>query len=240
MSLNPTTLQSMITLLRQRTNTEISQFVTDSELTSYLNNSLSVLDGILITKYNDYKITDIMTNLVPSTDRLQLPDDFLKFRGLDILFNPNDLDGYQTVHDISFRKRNTKSYGILGNGLYSAHSIKYRILGNTIKLVPAKIAAQYNYRLWYVPDFIPLVNSTDTLQPYMDSQAWYEFAIADAAVKVQEKQDLLDSASFFQKQADALQEHITKVSAPNRNAGDPISIVDTRNDHEHGGYGWNW
>ena len=238
MATTPTTLQSLITLLRQRTNMEVSQFVTDAELTSYLNNSLCLLDGILINKFNDYKLSTQMVSIVAGTDYIALPSDFLKLRGLDVAYNPGDQDGYLTVNEFSFRQRNKRPYPMTGPLVFGPYQIEYRLQGNNLKLIPAQAASQWTYRLWYTPDYIPLVNLTDTLQPYMDSQAWYEYAIADSAVKVLAKQDL--PADIFIQQAAELRSHIEKVSAPNRNAGEPIAVVDTRGNNESSGYGWKW
>ena len=225
-----TTLQTLLTLLRERTNMETSDFVTDQELTSYLNNSLCLLDGILITKFNDYKLT--ATVLKPTGDSLSLPSDFLKLRGLDVII-PNLTDGYHALSQFSFKQRNR--YRTMGGLLYNAGHIQYRLQGNQILLIPSQIASQYQYRLWYVPDFVPLINTTDTLQPYMDSQAWYEYAICDSAIKVLEKQDL--DTQVFERQSQELKEHIQKMSAPNRDAGDPVCVVDTRH---HTGFNWFW
>lgn len=224
-----TTLQTMLTLLRQRTNMENNQFVTDAELTSYLNNSLCLLDGLLISKFNDYKITSV--DLTTTTDTLALPAGFLKMRGLDVIVG----DQTYTVQPFSFKQRNNKSRQA---NIGQPYSIEYRLQGTGIKLTPADTAPNYTYTLWYTPDYIPLVNTTDSLPAYMDSQAWYEYAIVDSAIKVLAKQDL--DPSVFIQQAAELKDHILKLSAPNRNAGDPISIVDSRGYDRSGGYGWNW
>lgn len=209
-----TTLQSLLTLLRQRTSMETSQFCTDDELTTYINNSLALLDGILISKFSDYKMNQ--ATLSTTTDELQLPLDFLKFRGLDIL--TADGSANITLEPFEFKNRNKE--------VFVFNQIKYRLQGNKIKLIPVQLASQYQYLLYYTPDYIPLVNLTDTLQAYMDSQAWSEYAIVDSAVKVCAKQNL--DPSTFMAQAQELKDHITKLSAPNRNQGDPVSIVDSR------------
>lgn len=217
------TLQNMLTLLRQRTNMENNQFVTDAELTSYLNNSLCLLDGLLISKYNDYKISSV--TLTTTTDELTLPTDFLKMRGLDVIVD----NQYITVQPFSFKQRNKNSL----QAVFTPYSLEYRLQGRVVKLMPAANAPSYSYRLWYTPDYIPLSATTDSLESYMDNQAWYEYAIVDSAIKVLAKQDL--DPSVFIAQAAELKDHILKLSAPNRNAGDPISIVDSRGYDASGG-----
>jgi hypothetical protein len=189
-----------------------------------------LLDGFLISKFNDYKITSTNLSVTANTDYITLPSDFLKMRGLDVIVN----DQYITVQPFSFKQRNKRTR----QAVFTPYSIEYRLQGNHVVLLPKETATQYQYRLWYVPDYIPLSATTDTLQAYMDSQAWYEYAIVDSAIKVLAKQDL--DASVFIQQAAELKDHILKLSTPNRNAGDPISIVDSRGYDASGGYGWSW
>lgn len=234
MATTPTTLQQIITLLRQRTDMVNSLFVSDAELTTYLNNSLCLLDGILIQQYNDYKLTSAPATVVSGQDYLSLPADFLKLRGVDVKLTTSD--GYYSIPEFSFQHRNKLS-GSNSLSSLGPYAIEYRLQGSQIKLLPKQLAAQYSYQIWYVPDYIPLINPTDTLQSYMDSQAWYEYAIIDSAIKVLEKQDL-DPAVFIQQRQD-LKDHIQKLSAPSRNAGSPASVVDSRQFSSYP-YGWDF
>ena len=237
MSLNPTTLQTLITLVRQRTNTENSQFVLDTELTSYLNNALCILDGILIEQYNDYKLKHVIIP-VTSINQLALPADFLKLRGVDAAFDLTLPDGYLRLDEYDFEKRNSFSFPTLPT-VTSPRGMLYRLQDQYIELVPSAIAATWQYQIWYTPDYIPLVNPSDTLQSYMDSQNWYQYAVFAASADVLAKQDL--DSSFFLAKCAELKEHIQKLSAPNRNSGEPKAIVDTN--RSYGGqfpYGYSW
>jgi hypothetical protein len=94
-----------------------------------------------------------------------------------------------------------------------------------------------------VPDFIQLIKPTDTLQTYMDSQMWFDYAIVDVAAKVESMQNNIDTAQLLMAQAEQLRDHIIKLSAPNRDSGEPKAVVDTRAASEFdggGGYGWSW
>lgn len=239
MAITPTTLLDIITAARLRTDMRSSQFLTDQEFTSYINASLSQLDMILVSKFNDYKINSIMTNVVANTNYIALPNDFLKFRGLDMQYNTTNPDGYITVGPHNFQKRNSFNYP--GSPVtLGPSSVTYRLQGQQIVVLPSQIAPQYNYRLWYTPDFIPLVDPTDTLQPYMDSQMWFDYAVVDVAAKVATMQDQNDTGSVFMQQAELAREHIIKMATPNRDAGSPTFVVDTRDDGDGSGYGWGW
>jgi hypothetical protein len=218
---------------------ENNQFVTDAELIAWMNNSLSQLDMILVSKFNDYKLTAVATTAAAATGIISLPSDFLKFRGLDVQYSPSDPDGYEKVRPFEFTQRNDRPYPMMsGPAGYGPYMMRYRLQGSSIYIRPVAIAAQWPYRLWYTPDFVPLVNVTDTLQSYMDSQAWFEYAVVDCAVKVLAKQDLDPMTFMAQKQE--LKEMIISLSAPNRDAGEPRAMVDTRGCNFGGGYGWDW
>lgn len=242
MALIPTTLQSLITQVRQQSNMENNQFVTDPEITTYLNNALSILDDILINKFSFYKVTPIIVSAQPNSNYIQLPLDFVKLQGMDVWLNSGSADGYWTMKEFTWQHRNDQLYpgaiaittiGIGG----SWQNIQYCLEGQQIVLQPASLATQYQFRMWYSPGYIPLINYSDTLQPYMDSQSWCQYAVYEASVDILTKQDL-DPSIFMQKAA-AMKEHIIKLAAPNRNAGEPKCVSDTRG-FGGGPYGWNW
>lgn len=239
MSNSPTTLQTIITDCRRRVDMKTNQFWTDSDFTTEINKSLAQLDMILISKFNDYKLTAVLANVVAGTNYIALPADFLKLRGLDVVFSPNNVDGYIKVTPFSFKKRNIKPYPIVGPVIFSPYQMMYRLQDNQIYLLPASVAANYQYRLWYTPDYIPLVNTSDTLQSYMDSQDWYEYAVLDTCAKCLAAQDL--NPQIYMQQKDELKEMIIKLSAPNRDAGEPAFISDERGSWGNGsGWGWDW
>lgn len=237
MSLNPTQLSTIIADCRRRVDMKTSQFWTDADFTAEINKSLSQLDMILVSKFSDYKLTTVTVSVTTQPNLIGLPGDFLKLRGLDVIFQPNNPDGYIKVNPFNFKKRNIKPYPILqGNTMAPPYEMLYRLQGANLFLLPASVAANYTYRLWYVPDFIPLVNPGDTLQSYMDSQAWYEYAVTDTAAKCQAAQDL--DPGIFLAQKSELKEMIIALSAPNRDAGEPVFITDERG--WGGGFGWGF
>jgi hypothetical protein len=238
MAVTPTTLQKIINQVRFRTNTENSQIVTDAELTGYINDSLAELDGVLVNKYDDYKLKN--TVLTPNASgQLTLPADFLKLRGVDAQLATGDPDAYLPIREYNFQQRVRKPYLLAQGTGFGPSVVEYRLQDQYVQLEPVAVAVQYSYRVWYTPDYVPLVNPGDTLQTYMDSQAWYDFAVADVGVKVLAKQDL-DPATFM-VQRDKKLDFILRMSAPKRDTGEPHAVVDTRYwDSNGGGYGWGW
>ena len=246
MATTPTALATIVADCRRMVDMKVSQFWTDSDFVTEINKSLAQLDMILVSKFNDYKLTS--TTVSPtiigtggsSPNVIALPADFLKLRGLDVIYQPGNADGYIKCQPFNFKKRNIKMYPILqGNTVAPPYEIVYRLQGSGIYLLPASTAANYSYRLWYVPDFVPLdLVSNTTMASYMDSQAWYQYAVYDVAAKCQQAQDL-DSSSF-RSQKEELKEMIIKLSTPNRDLGEPAFITDERGSWgAGGGYGWN-
>jgi hypothetical protein len=203
---------------------ENNQFVTDSELTNYLNDSLSILDAILVSKFSDYKLTKSLVSVVAGTNYISLPNDFLKFRGIDVYFNPGQQDGYYKINEYGWAERDKRIFPAGGptGGIISPYVFEYRLEGAQITIIPPQLASSYQYRLNYAPDYIALVNPTDTLPAYMDTQNWRQYAIYDSAAQVLAKQDL--DPGFFMAQADRMKQHLVELATPNRDSGEPKSV----------------
>src|ERR1019366_5986181 len=75
-----TALSDLIQTVRNRTNTENSQFVKDTELTFYINSSLAELDDLIVGMYEDYKMTDGYQTTITTGNSIIMPPDFHKSR----------------------------------------------------------------------------------------------------------------------------------------------------------------
>ena len=217
---------------------ENNQFVTDAEITTMVNESLSQLDGILIAQYSDYKLTSTILTASSTDGSITLPSDFLKLRGVDVQYNSSDPDGYIEIHEYSFQHRNRKPYLANAPSGFGPYSVSYRLQGMKVMIAPVALATQWSYRIWYTPKFTSLSSGTDTLGAYMDVQYWHQYAIYDCCVKILAKQDL--DPSTFMAQKEEAKQIIMQISAPNRNAGEPKSVVDSRFWDSTWGYGNDW
>lgn len=236
-----TSLATLITAVRSKTDTVNNQVVTDSEITRWLNDGLCQLDMVLVAKFDDYKLSNDV--LAPSaTDGSialsGLSKTFLKLRGVDARVNPNDPDGYIPIRGRSFQQRAPRPYMAQTGSGFGPYSVTFRLQDQAIILEPVAQAAQWSYRIWYTPDFIPLASSTDTLQAYMDTQSWCQYGVYSACVDVLAKQDL-DPSTFLGQKEEA-KGLIMQLAAPNRDAAEPKSVVDTRFSGGGWGYGWDW
>ena len=240
-----TTLADLITLVRQRANVENNEFVTDPELTSYINNSLGELDDTLVTRYEDYKITTILSTLVDGYNQIPLPPDFLKLRAIDFSTGtPTNNNRWFTINQYQMPERNR--YNNAAQNILSPWgkvALSARVMGQTIFIEPQDQAGGV-YQIWYTPKFTPLVNTTDALPFYMDSQGWSEFAVVGTCVKIMNKMNL-DPQGFMAEKAEQKERVIS--AAKNRDSSGPKRIANVRNGGNGGfsggfggcgGFGW--
>lgn len=226
----PTTLANLIQMVRWRADlgdsSTGSEYVTDAEITAYLNSSLGELDDILTTTYETYKTTKV-TISITSGNSFPVPANFLQLRGVD-----RQISGvWATLYPFNSEQRNSFNYPWLAAPLPGGYAeVFYQLAGANVEIIPASSAIGV-YQLHYVPEFVKLVSVGDTLQSYMDSQAWHEFAVAGVCAKILMKQDLDPSAFFAEKQAH--QQRIVNAAKP-RDIGPPKSRAGA---YRRGGYG---
>lgn len=201
---------------RQRADMENSKLVSDSELASYINNSIAELHDILCEAYSsDYYVKTLSFNVVSGQDSYALPADFYILKGVDLRIDNQD---FISVKPFNFNERNR--YSELGVwDLAGVTNVRYRMIGNNIVFNPVP-DRNVEIKLWYVPLATKLVNDTDTLD---DLNAFSEYVIVDAAIKMMQKEESDVSVLLAQKQA--LEQRI-RDRAQIRDAGSPQSISD--------------
>lgn len=219
-------LSDLILLARQRSDMENNAFISDAELTSYLNNSLAELDDVLVTNYEDYRLSNYVTVLASGGAMvIPLPADFYKLRGVDLQVNGAGTGQWFALRAFQFPERNRlNNNAALFAFPYGRARLSYRLADQGIMLEPAD-QAQGTYQVWYTPLFNPLIQMTDLLPQSYASQAWTEYAIVDACIKILGKQNL-DPSGFMAEKA-ALKVRILGASK-NRNAAGPKRVADTR------------
>src|SRR5512139_1095957 len=100
------TLADLRTAAKERADLVASAFVTDAEWLRYINGSATWLYGLLVTKVEDYNITTAPEQTTDGlTDKLALPADFLKLRGVD-LKTPGTPSGWTSLRPFQFAERN--------------------------------------------------------------------------------------------------------------------------------------
>lgn len=213
-------LSDLITAVRQRADMVNSQFVSDTELTSYINQSYFELYDLLVQKFGDdyYVKTPAYTITTDgTTDQYALPSDFYKLLGVDLLVNGAQGSAI-SVKPFNFGERNRYSAPNFQQ-FYGVTNLRYKLTGNYLWLTPRAQAGQ-TIQLWYVPRLTQLVNSTDTLDGI---SGWTEYVICDSAIKCMQKEE--SDVSVLMAQKAGLIQRIES-AAENRDAGEPMTVTD--------------
>lgn len=166
MSTSPTT--NSVMLLSDLRNTVLqeadmvnSNFISQGELTGYVNQSLYELyDLLIVNAGDDYFISQYLFTTTGTTQLYALPPDFYKVKGLDIFLqagaNPSGI-GWLTLQNFEFTDRNRYTLPNYAT-LYGFVNIRYRLNGSNLLLTPQPLGGQ-QLRLWYVPRLIPVTDS---------------------------------------------------------------------------------
>tara|TARA_R110000824_G_scaffold362239_1_gene550158 strand:+ start:105 stop:971 length:867 start_codon:yes stop_codon:yes gene_type:complete len=161
-------------LTRQRADQENSQFVNDTELTRYLNNSWGELYSLINENFNeDYFTTTSTVSMVSGTDAYDLPSDFYKMRGVDLVVTSTEsvpLKRYNWAQ----RTRNALT-------VY-ARDYKYRVQKGSIVFSPVPSTTD-SVKLYYIPSPKRLLSKNTTAITRGTSTMWttgsHEFVIGD-------------------------------------------------------------
>jgi hypothetical protein len=208
------TLLQLRTRARERADMVNSSFVTDTELTGYINSSYQEFYDLLTNAVEDYNIST-SSFTIASGNTQAAPSDFYKVRGIDDMTDPSNP---LPVRLFNFNERNDYSQRTLLP--YRLSTVSYRILGSNLTFLP-DTQAQRPYKLWYVPIATPLVLDADTAAGI---NGWLEYVVVDAAIKMlikeesdtkvlyRVKKDLIDRIEAMRTKRDqSLPEKISRV-----------------------------
>jgi len=193
-----------------------STFISDAELTSFINASYSELYDILVSRFEDYYTTSTTSTVASGASSFAVPADFYKLRGVDRQVGSNT--DYYALLKFNFNQRNRRNRGLQRN-LSGQFDTKYRLVGGNVELIPEGGVAG-TYKIWYVPTFTALSADGDTLDGV---NGWEDFVIVDACIKCLEKEE--SSTTTFEKQKAGLEKRIEKM-AMQRDFDQPDSITD--------------
>jgi hypothetical protein len=221
------TLATLKTQVREAANMENSQFVSDAELTRYIDLSYAELYDLLVKTFENYytNSTPIPVTVASGANTIDLPGDFYKLVGIDVAFGSSwyPIRTFEMAERGRWVNANKLAYVGLIN-------IAYKIIGGKIVLYPES-SSSGNYRYWYVPRRTPLTSDASVVDSV---QGWHQYIVIDSAIKCLQKEESDISALMSEKQA--MLERINQM-APNRDAGTPRKISDTTTSYMGFGYG---
>lgn len=221
------TLAQLKTEARERSDMKNSNFVEDSELTNYINNSISELHDLLVQAYEgDYYIETAQFLTINKQESYDLDtiitgDQLYKLRGVDAKLNG---DQWFTLQPFQFNERNRRQN--FGAWRYLGISnVRYRLVGNTIRFTPVPDDS-IEVRIWYVPVAKTLVNDEDELR---ELNNFSEYIIVDTAIKMLQKEE--SDTTVLERQKAALKRRIEE-AANNREVGMGESVSDVYNENQ--------
>lgn len=199
---------------RERADMVESEFVTDTELLSYINSSLAELHDLLIAAYSEEYYMTEYEFVGDGSQAYALPADFYKLRGVDIQDNG---DAWRTVKRFNFNKRNEGDNPSMQ--LMGLPYIQYRLVGSNIRFnkIPD---GNTTFRIWYYPASVKLAVDADEFD---DINGYAEYVIVDAAIKMLNKEE--SDVSVLMAQKEALRQRLIGM-ADNRDANEPESVSD--------------
>lgn len=233
------TFGELVKYVRQRLNIENNQSIQDSELRQMINLSLATLDEILVTEYEDYHLKNYLATLSASSsgninNRIPLPPDFFKLRGVDY----GSSGQWITIYGFNFQQRNyyNNNYGVMYAPYGNQVARKARVVDQYIMVEPQTMCSG-QYQIWYTPQFKPFATcgrDDCCLLPYdMSTQSFVEYAVAATGDKVYGKL-LLPEAQVEMKGQMAYYEDKVRNSGKNRMSNGPQTMTNVRNR----GRGW--
>lgn len=218
-------LSDLISDVRLRTNMESSTFVTDAEITEYLNQEIAELwahltQGSAAPHYRSlYPIS-----VVSGTQYYGLPADFWQSQGVEATLAGT------TVALRPFMP--TERAGLVNQGPWGlVDPVQYRIQAGNIEFLPA--TQTFDATLFYTPSSPRLVSGGDTA----DGFNGFEIAcVYGACATVQAKEET--DPSFYLAQKDRIYRHIDSLAAT-RDQGEPDRVQDVVSGIEaRNGLGW--
>lgn len=215
-------LQQLRTRIRERASMENTTFVTDAELTVYVNQSLSELYDLLVQAYgSDYFVAEHSFSTVADQEDYALPvtpnPEFYKLQGLDLTVNGINY----TLERFMFRERNrwqSASPVLVYNS--NIPNLRYRIVGSNIRLQPAP-SAVYDLVLHYIPRVTALSLDADEVDNEI-LDGWTEYVVIDGAIKCLVKEE--SDTTVHERALERMKERIEGMSE--RDSAEPERVVD--------------
>jgi hypothetical protein len=205
-------LSALRTQARERADILNSTHVTDSELTTYINQGGAALHDAIVASNEDYVLTSVEFTLT-TTNTYTLPDDFYKLRGLDYSVGGN----WTTVEPFSFTERNR--FDSIAVEFENIPSRAYRVMQSDLFILPENNASG-TYRLWYLLRYVPLADDGDELD-----DLWSEYVVVYAARKCLAKEE--SSTVEIDAELANLMQRVLMMTAK-RDLGVPRRIADVR------------
>lgn len=225
-------LSTLILRVRERSDQVGSQFVTDAELTRLINEGKKALDDVLVQAYGEDYFAQSATFLTTvSTENYSLSvlttGSFYKLLSLS-QFTGN---GWIDCDQYNKRDRNMLRSAVVQS--LPGYGFRYRVMGPNLSLLPVP-TGQTRLEIMWVPISTTLVASSDAFD---DINGYSEFIVLNAAIAVKDKEE--SDTSVLQADRALIVDRIL-AAAPNRDAGEPMTVADVQAGSALGAFGFPW
>ena len=170
-------VSDVIQRIRWRCGQDKSAFIQPDEVLAYVDSAAAELYDILVDSFADYFIDFSEFSTLAGVDLYQLPANFYKIRGVDVL------EGSLThsLKKFNFEERSRFINSTLVSPMFS--NLKYCLLGNTILFAPMPTAG-LDMRLYYVPALPRITSTNQTLSMF---SGYEEFIISTVCIRIATK-----------------------------------------------------
>lgn len=222
-------LTNLILDVRQRTNMESSAFVTDLEITEYLNQGLAELHGHLTANEGQPHFrTAYQIAVTQGISLYALPSDFWKVLRVTAVLDGYTVDLEPFMEGERAALLNSSIYGYIARGF----SPMYRVQAGNLEILPSTRA--YSATLYYVQAPLRLVQGSDTVDGY----GGYELvAIYDACATILQKEE--SDPSFYLAQKERILKHVD-AQAAQRDTSHPERVTDVTGGLDMLSMPWLW
>lgn len=229
-SVNLGTIQARVL---QRANLEgAASFVTNAELTDYINASLAEWwDEVRATTWGGtYARSSFSFSTASGTQAYALPLDFLSMISVDVFVTP----GSPVITAVAYQEeqRNIFRNFPINFGWTYASPIYYQIQGPNVSFIPIPLGA-YNVTLNYYPT-APMLNDPD--DSFDSVNGWEEFVVLDAAIKCLVKDGQLDMVAALKEDRERQRERIRAMaSRRDQQTAEHVHVI-----ANHDFFSWDW
>lgn len=213
------TLTNLLLDIRQRTNQENSTFVTDAELTEYLNQELAELWGRLVGNAGQpFYRSERPISVTSGTAVYALPSDFWTLQ--EVTATVNGITGTLYPFMAAERARLTNSFA--GTAF---DPVMYRIQGDNIEFLPS--TQTFTATVYYSPAQPRLVNGADVFDGFNGYEMAAIYGVC-AIVAAKEESD----PSFHEARKAAIYARIDREAA-HRDMANPERVAEVRDVDEY-------
>ena len=217
-------VSDLVTKVRERSNKEKSNFVTDDEIVRLLDSAHRELYDLLVGTYEDYYVSTHSFTTTPEQREYALPTDFYKHKSVE--YSPDGGTTWITLVRFSFQERNLYQNQTIFFRIPTNDILKYNVIGDELWLLPIP-SQSISCRLYYTPapktlttSATPAATETNTIDAV---NGYDEYMVLDATVNVLAKQQL--DPSFHYAQREEAKRRVMR-SAENRDEGQPWGVTD--------------